>query len=176
MIIGIAGAKGGGKTEVAEYLVKCMPWLRKVSFADPMKHMLQAGLKLTDAQLWGDEKEVVDPRYGVTPRWMLQSLGTEWGRDLIKRDIWVRALEALIGDDAVIVDDVRNVPGAIEVEFIRANGVLLHIEGRTLYGGEHGTEKHPGVHFGDMLIDNSGSKEDLHRSLAPAVEAFTNWR
>ena len=176
MIIGITGPKGGGKDTAADYLVKCMPWRKKVSFADPFKIMLREGLGLTDEQLWGSEKDTVDPRYAVTPRYLLQTIGTEWGRDMVKNDIWVRALESMVGDTPVIVADVRNVPGDIEAQFIRAKGVLIHVEGRTEFTREHLTETPILPHFGDVIVDNSGTLEDLYIELTPVVDAFTEWK
>jgi hypothetical protein len=41
-------------------------------------------------QLYGDEKETPLPEFGgKTPRQMMQTLGTEWGRNLIDAEIWI---------------------------------------------------------------------------------------
>lgn len=44
---------------------------------------------LTDDQLWGKTKNVVDPRYRITPRQILRKVGTEWVRDRLSLDIGV---------------------------------------------------------------------------------------
>jgi hypothetical protein len=51
---------------------------------------------------------------------MLQLLGTEFGRNLITNDIWVRVLEAKIEpDDQIVIDDIR-FPN--EAEMIKGKG------------------------------------------------------
>lgn len=82
--------------------------------ADPLKSMLKS-LGLTDEQLYGSEKEVPsDILDGKTPRWAMQTLGTEWGRDCIDPGLWtrvwvekVKALDATNPKAILIVDDVR---------------------------------------------------------------------
>ena len=174
-IIGIAAPKGGGKDTAADYLIKCMPWRKKVSFADPLKTMLQVGLDLSEAQLWGDLKEEVDPRYGVTPRYLMQTLGTEWGRDMVKNDLWVEAAKTLYAGEQIVIADVRNVPGNVEAKYVRDNGLLIHVVGRTEYTGEHISETAIPFEPGDGVISNTGSLEDLYKEMIPLVDALTCW-
>src|SRR5699024_8911126 len=80
----------------------------RVRFAGPLKAMLKA-LGLTDAQVDGDQKEVPsDLLRGLTPRWAMQTLGTEWGRNCIHPNLWVSAWKAsIVGKPRVVVDDLR---------------------------------------------------------------------
>lgn len=111
MLVSFIGAKGCGKTTAAQYLIENHGFTR-VSMAGGLKEMLRA-IGLTEAQLYGDEKEIpLDLLCGRTPRWAMQSLGTEWGRDLIGPDIWVNTAKAAIqrhldAGQSVVVDDVR---------------------------------------------------------------------
>jgi hypothetical protein len=67
---------------------------------------------------------------GATPRLAMQLIGTEWGRDLIASDLWVRAwsaaVERLPGGTPVAVDDCRfpNEAGMVTA----AHGVVVRIE------------------------------------------------
>lgn len=76
MIIGLCGLKRSGKDTTADYLVENYGFL-KYSLADPMKKAIKEIFLFNDEQLWGDKKEVIDRRYGVTPRQILQVFGTE---------------------------------------------------------------------------------------------------
>lgn len=111
MLISLIGAKGCGKTTAAQYLTEQHGFVR-VSMAGGLKDML-AAIGLTDAQLYGDQKEVpCELLCGKTPRWAMQSLGTEWGREHIGPDIWVNAAKARIRNlldrgASVVVDDAR---------------------------------------------------------------------
>jgi hypothetical protein len=59
----------------------------RVRFAGPLKAMM-AALGCTNAEIDGDRKEVpCDLLGGKSPRWAMQTLGTEWGRKLIGDDL-----------------------------------------------------------------------------------------
>ena len=97
-LIGITGPAQCGKDTVADYLIERLGYA-KASFADPLKKMLEAGLGLNAAQLYGPDKEAIAPRYGCSPRHIMQTLGTEWGRERVHPDIWVRAMVAQMDDE-----------------------------------------------------------------------------
>jgi predicted kinase len=112
-VIGLIGAKSSGKSEAARCLVEYHGFER-LRFADGLKRMLRA-LGLTEAQVDGDSKEEPsDLLCGQTPRWAMQSLGTEWGRKLIGDNIWAAVTQhhimtRLCADPHanIVVDDVR---------------------------------------------------------------------
>jgi len=109
-LLGISGRKGSGKSVAAQVLLDA-GW-KRVKFADPLKNMLRA-LGLTDVHIEGELKE--HPCYllgGKTPRWAMQSLGTEGGRNCIGEDFWLDLAKRQIGillsqGFSVVVDDVR---------------------------------------------------------------------
>lgn len=106
-IIGLLGKAGSGKDTAADVLVAAHGFV-KVSMADPLKRICKDVFAFTDEQLWGpsEERNKPDERYqrpyrvrtdvdehetryeGLTPRYALQKLGTEWGRDCYS-NIWV---------------------------------------------------------------------------------------
>lgn len=158
-VIGIAGPARCGKDTVADIIMKNNPAYRKHSFADPIKEMLKAGLGLTDEQLWGDNKETIDPRYDVSPRYMMQTLGTEWGRNIINSELWVVAMEQRI-NKGMIIPDIRF---ENEAAFVRKYGVLIHVTGRGGIDGDHISESGISCESFDRVIANSGGIEDLER-------------
>jgi len=79
-----------------------------------LKRAAQRVFGFTDEQVWGAQKEAVDPRYGFSPRWLLQRLGTEGLRAEFGDDIHARALLRGLRQRPpegpprlVVVDDVR---------------------------------------------------------------------
>lgn len=114
VLISLTGAKGCGKSTVGAILVADYGF-RRMRFADALKRMV-ACLGLTQAQIEGAEKELPCPLLGgKTPRQAMQTLGTEWGRAMIDKDLWVRALQTEIvgyrvnhkGETRIVVDDLR---------------------------------------------------------------------
>lgn len=89
-IIGICGRKRHGKDTVGRIL-SAQYGFRTTSFADPIKRIAMQLYGLTWDQCFGDGpmKETVDPRWDLSPREILQRLGTEVARS-IHPDTWVR--------------------------------------------------------------------------------------
>jgi len=97
-IVGITGRKRHGKDTAAGVLSIHFGY-KTLRFADPLKQMLRdlyaiAGLTETaiDRKIDGDDKENPCPILrGATPRWAMQTLGTEW-RDGLNpgrsHDLW----------------------------------------------------------------------------------------
>ncbi|WP_201595354.1 deoxynucleotide monophosphate kinase family protein [Psychrobacter vallis] len=155
-LIGIAGQARAGKDTLASYLLNKLTdnWSRS-SFADPLKAMLTViGVDCSDKA-----KAELDICFRVTPRHMMQTLGTEWGRHTIDKDIWVKAFAYLNAGKQIIVPDVRF---ENEADLVRANGVLIHLVGRGGIEGNHVSENAIEFKPGDIVIDNSRDLAWLH--------------
>jgi hypothetical protein len=89
LLIGLCGPAGCGKDTVADMLVKHGAFHR-YAFAAPIKSMVGTMLGLHDG-IWEDRKwkESVIPWLGKSPRQLAQTLGTEWGRQHVHRDLWL---------------------------------------------------------------------------------------
>lgn len=159
-LIGIAGAAGSGKDTVADYLVANYGF-EKISFAKILKDMLAvAGL---GEPVNRDDKEKNFPGLDFSFRHAAQTLGTEWGRECIDPDIWVKlTLRNLVQDGKYVISDVRF---ENEAKAARDGGFLLHIEGRGVDLGNLGK------HFSeagivrkdyDPVIANTCTKASLY--------------
>ena len=133
MIIGLLGFIGSGKGTVADILVS--RGFKKESFADPVKDAVAAIFGWDRALLEGDTKESRDFREAkdewwsertgqhITPRTMLQLMGTEAGRDTFHPDLWILSLEQRVKKNQnTVIADVR-FPN--ECEAIRKMGGFL---------------------------------------------------
>lgn len=105
-IIAFTGPKGCGKSTAAKYLMD-HGFVRHY-FAKSLKEMIKC-LGLTEEHVNGGLKETpCHELCGQTPRWAMQSLGTEWGRELIHPDLWVNAWKNTMPKETDIVcDDLR---------------------------------------------------------------------
>lgn len=75
-IIAICGLKRSGKDTIADYLCKHHNY-EKIKIASPLKEGLKAMFGFTDKQLEENEKDIIDPRWGIEPRKVMQFFGTE---------------------------------------------------------------------------------------------------
>lgn len=118
IIIGITGKKGAGKDYaadvIANYCASNGISVYRTSFAEPLKIMLSAGLDLdTDSFVDRTKKESVIPHIGCTPRKLMQTLGTDWGRNIIADNIWINLCQRRLikaknnGCNVLLVTDVR---------------------------------------------------------------------
>lgn len=108
-LIALYGPQQVGKSTAAQSLVEHHNYTR-VAFADPLYQMISA-------LLGRDARDVpknlpMDELEGKTIREALQSLGTEWGRDLIGSELWVntarRRITRLLGKGKkIVIDDCR---------------------------------------------------------------------
>jgi hypothetical protein len=125
-IVAFTGLAGAGKSTAAMHLVNAHGFQR-VRFAGPLKAMM-AALGLTPDEIDGPLKEQPCALLGgKTPRWAMQSLGTEWGRDLIDSDLWIRAWRAALpATGNVVVDDCRFPNEAAAVA--AAGGIIVRVD------------------------------------------------
>jgi hypothetical protein len=168
-ILGLLARSGHGKTTVARHLTDAFG-AEVRSLAGPMKRALQRVFDFSDAQMWGRqaEKEAIDPRYGISPRWLLQRFGTEGLREEFGEDIHLQALlsrlrrdegarrSGSLGPRLYVVDDVR-FPN--DAHFIAAGGpdyrgAVVKIVATDVSAGDHAS------HSSEAAIDDV-RQEDL---------------
>jgi len=155
-IIGISGKAGSGKDTLGQYISEHYGYQRE-SCARPLKEALNVLFGWTMEQ-WNDRewKEQIIPGYSVSPRYLAQTLGTEWGRNLIDSDLWIKLLTAKIKFPSVITD----IRFPNEAKFVKENnGLLIRIFRESPSVGNHPSEQ---LDFEvDLFLDNSWEISDL---------------
>lgn len=170
IIIGIVGIAGSGKTLVARHLVE-RHGFHRTRFAGPLKEMIKAGLGLTDEQLDGDQKNAPIPWAGnCTPRHLMQTLGTEWGRRMIHSDLWInrwREVVAQSSAERIVVDDVRfpNEAGAV----VDVGGSIWRVVRPGLTTMDHPSERAQKQIAENTLINNATTIAEMIRSVDAVV-------
>lgn len=171
MIIGICGAAGAGKGSVASILES--RGFATLSFADPLYEAVSAITGLTVAELQDrSRKENTLGWISCSPRRLLQTLGTDWGRNMIHQEIWVMAtMQRMLPGGDYCIPDVRFVN---EAAAIRARGgVVWRVErpGHSLLAGAaaaHESERGIPDEYVDSVITNGGTLADLQAAVDAA--------
>lgn len=157
-VVAFAGPAGVGKSTAARYLTQ-EPRLGRVkvlSFATPMKQMVATILPLGMNAFTQENKN--NPEHGLcgkSPRRLLETLGTEWGKELIGRDIWldIVANQILARDaDTYAIDDLRT---DAEARYIKEKfgGIVIELERDGIqYACNHVTAMPISGHLVDRLV------------------------
>jgi hypothetical protein len=171
-LIGITGRARSGKDTVANFVIAAVGGYR-YSFADPIRAMLMPlGIDMSDPY-WQARKEDVIPVLGVSPRRMMQTLGTEWGRNLISPDLWVvLAHQCLLRNGpGMVIPDVRFENEAAWVR--KHGGRIIHVVRPNVAPVEaHASEDGIEVLPEDAQLSNSGTLEELQLSVRELLRVY----
>ena len=171
-LIGLySSAAQSGKTTVSRELE--LRGFVRVPFAEPMKLMIDALLvemgRTPGEVRWllHEDKEEVLEELGVSSRHLLQTLGTEWGRQCISPDVWLKVWRARAKRyERVVVDDVRF---ENEAELLRSLGGDVWrvqregVANLSTHASEGGLDAWP--HFSRYIVNN-GTLSQLRDAIA----------
>lgn len=174
-VIAFTGYLQSGKTNVAaKYLIDNYDFER-LRFAGPLKAMMYA-LGLTEREVEGDLKEqpceLLD---GKTPRYAMQTIGTEWGRQLISPNIWTNVLQrnakAILNKNGlVVIDDCRFFNEAVTIWDLTPDSLVIRI----LRPGHEPNTTHASEAQNftvDVEIINDGTIEEFEQKLDRIINA-----
>jgi len=203
VLIGLLGFAGAGKSTVGDILVQNYGY-QQYAFADSLKDAVSVIFNWDRALLEGDTepsrafREKVDvfwsARFGrdITPRMILQQVGTDAMRNVINQNIWVHSLESKIaGKDNVVITDVR-FPNEIEC-IQRLGGKLIRIQrgpnpvwydtayNHNMLNTNEMPQKYPDVHVSewawigtkpDATIHNDSNKQTLAKLVEKCLQVM----
>jgi len=193
-LIGLcAWAPGSGKSTVARMLGWELGHCTRVSFADPVRAVTAAFLEAAGYEPDAIPGMLNDPAVKElplalpgqpTPRYLMRTLGTEWGRMLVSKEIWlhlaeVKIRQALDDDDkaVVVIDDVRfpdeykmihRLGGhIIAISRMQADEILRIRQEEV---GVHASDAPPDLENVDWVITNDLELDDLRKQVKQLVE------
>jgi hypothetical protein len=176
-------APGCGKSTLAAGM-RGFGW-QTLKFAGPLKAMLAALLReageneatISAALEGGMKNEPLPALCGETPRWAMQSLGTEWGRGHIAADLWVRlfllrAARLREAGTAVICDDMRFMNEAAAIR--GAGGLLVKVvrPGAQTPAGHASEGALDALDFDLVVTNDAQTAVQFVLNAAPRVSAF----
>lgn len=171
LLIGLHGLARTGKDTAATYLAAHYALL-SYAFAEPLKLAIMQMFNLTADHIEGALKEQPLPGIGKSPRQLMQLLGTDWGRDLVHRELWLLLAEQNLQHMAELHQDMqgavlRDVRFENEAAWVRSKGgVILHIQRPDAAPvAAHTSEAGITVHDNDFVIHNDEDLPHLYKQL-----------
>jgi len=172
MLIGLTGLSGSGKDTVADYLVDKHNFF-KLTFATPIHDLILALLDWDYGyKSFSTIKNKPHPKlFGKTPRELMQFIGTEWGRNMVHPDLWLRRVQSLKEEathmNHFVVSDVRF---ENEADWVRSEGTLVHIYRGTIERFPHSSESGIPIKEQDIVIQNDSiSLPELHQTIKASL-------
>lgn len=157
LLIGLIGRAGAGKSTVAQHLEA--EWaFESLAFADPILAMVHALFNEAGVDgAWAAEralKEQPTPVLGVSYRRLAQTLGTEWGRELISPELWLRVAahkvqQARLYGLHAVISDVR-FPNEAQW-LVEQGGLLVRVIRPDLPPLPPDSASHPSEHYAERL-------------------------
>jgi len=170
-LIGLCGKKQSGKDTTADWLVKHYMF-QKRAFADPLKECCQLLFRLTREQVHDPlQKETVDPRWGQTPRRILQRVGTDLFRKHYDESFWLRCFEEWYETHRhldIVCTDVRFQNEADCIR--RLGGVVIRIT-RSDIDRKEGEKEGEDLHESERQIDAIAPDFYLYNQ-SPSIDKF----
>ena len=162
IVIGICGKARAGKNEIAKYLTKYHAF-KEDSFASPIRqsciHLLGlSGLDELD-RIKEQSHELLNNK---TPREYMQKMGTEFGRNMICDDIWIKSLYGRNKNTKrLCVSDIRFENEMLSIK--NNGGFIIRIvrPGVEIKLSNHQSESGISDEFIDYEIINDGTLLDL---------------
>lgn len=169
-VTGVTGKARSGKDTVVNFLIAAAGGY-PYSFAGPIKTMLSAGFGIHMADpYWQAHKEDPIPAFGKSPRQMMQTLGTEWGRNLVHPDVWLLLAKQKLLEKGpgMVISDVRFENEAAWVR--KVGGMIIHVQRDALAVNPHSSEAGVEVAASDAIINNFGTLEELQERVKDLVD------
>lgn len=189
LLIGITGFAAHGKSTVAAMLK--VYGFQEYALAEPLKRACMEIFGFTENQVFGEGKLVLDQFWNVTPREVLQKIGTELFRDQLKiimptmnlgdfNIVWIRKMEKYIQEmratNNIVISDVRNIDEARAIK--KLGGYIIRVHNSRIkmddefrnHASEQSIDK---IRF-EGVIKNDSSVTDLFRDVGMFVQALNS--
>lgn len=175
-LIALTGRAQSGKDTVRAYLEQNHGYVG-LAFADPIRELRAKFLSMAgaDNRYNTDEslKQTEIPELGVSRRVIEQTLGTEWGRDCIRQDLWlhllkqkIQAIWAKSPDTRIVVSDLRFLNEESVLRDLGAEVWRMVRDSHAPVDLNHKSEAEMAFIVADATIANTGSLENLRQQIA----------
>lgn len=192
MIVAFTGKKQSGKTTACAYALRKLNNAIIYSFAKPLKAGVAAFFGFTDEQTDGEQKDIIDERYSVTPRTVLQIFGTEIMQekiydvipelDIPKRKFWCERFRqeykrlTKFGVKHFLIDDLRFPHEAETIKEL--GGIIVRINRTDLEESEdnHASEQEMDEIEQDFTVVTDGDLFKFKKKIFNLIDKYYDIR
>lgn len=183
-LIGLTGPKQVGKDTFANFIKDRLGLQYKVityAFARPLKEVCKTLFLLTDEQLHDPIlKEQIDPRWNKTPRQLFQFVGTDFVRNQLDPNFWIKhfeywytSLSMETKENAIVI--VTDIRFQNEMQIVHDyGGLIVRIQRQQPGRGDeqdcHVSETETDHIPYDFLIQNNSTLEDYSFAITQLVD------
>jgi|UniRef100_A0A6C0BH10 hypothetical protein len=180
-VIAVCGLKRSGKDTVADIIASEYGY-NKIKISESLKDIIKMAFDMSDNQLESDLKDEIDDRWGVSPRKLMQFIGTEVMQYEIQkvipsigRNFWIKRLVETYIDkypsERFVISDLR-FPHEYEM-LAKYKPCIMKVERKSI--------THECVHVSeqefrnipcDIVYKNDKSKEDLLLNVREFMNTF----
>uniref|UniRef100_A0A6C0KUV3 Deoxynucleoside monophosphate kinase n=1 Tax=viral metagenome TaxID=1070528 RepID=A0A6C0KUV3_9ZZZZ len=177
-IIGLLGRARRGKDTVANYIIKKYPCYTNIKLSKPIKDAAKSLYDFTYEQLEGSQKEIIDPRWNISPRdamvfitsTFMNKMGTDFFSKRLFGEFDVRSPAEVAAQKHIIISDVRYENDLAEIK--KRNGIIIKIirDIEPYHEWESQIDTftvmtNGGENTCQYTISNNGSLADLYKSI-----------
>lgn len=168
IVLGVCGTKMSGKDTLADMFVQ-KDCFKKSQIAKPLKEICKSLFHLDEDQVNSKNKDIIDERYGTTPREILQFFGTHMMQFEIQkvlncgRNFWVNDfIGRHTGIENIIISDMRFIHEyeALKDKY-KDNFKVIHVIRDTGIIDNHISETEWRDIPADYIVENNRSINDL---------------
>jgi len=174
LLIGLTGKAGVGKDTAGHYFNRNHGF-ELYALSWPIKAGIEAMFNLSSDVWTREHKETPIPWLGKSPRELAQTLGTEWGRKLVRQDVWVRTMlhrwstVLTMEPPRMCVMDVRFDDEAEAIKH-HSGWIIRIVRPGVLPVANHASEAGIDDKYVDLTILNGGTPRDLEDSVYEIME------
>lgn len=174
-IIGLLGRARRGKDTVANYIIKKYPCYTNIKLSKPIKDAAKSLYDFTYEQLEGSQKEIIDPRWNISPRdamvFITSTFMNKMGTDFFSKRLFGEfdTSAEVSAQNYIIISDVRYENDLAEIK--KRNGIIIKIirDIEPYHEWESQidtfTDTNGGENTCKYTISNNGSLADLYKSI-----------
>jgi dephospho-CoA kinase len=174
MIIAVCGKRRTGKDEICSFLENTAGF-KHLKISSGLKEICKILFRFSNSQLETDVKDAIDPRWNLTPRTLMQFIGTEMMQYKLQevlpdigRKIWIKSLieNEFHKHDKIVISDLRFLHELDELR--KHNAIVVKVLRKTTFDPQvdkHVSENEIELINPDYEIDNNGTLDELRAKL-----------